>query len=112
METKNCGFNECKEQVCSWQYYCHKHNNLSGKKIEYIKELFNTDKKKSIPCFSLVCLTDGMWTIKVHDGVKTWINKNIPEFCYKYSSSEEAVEKFLRHVFKYNINVRKLQEKE
>ena len=78
-------------------------------KLNKIKELFNTKKKGDIFCFSLVCWTDGMWSVRVTDSWSNWSDKNIPKLGYKYATPNQACDAFLEHIKKYEIDVKKLQ---
>ncbi len=80
-------------------------------KLKKLKKLFNTNKSGHTFCFSLVCWTDGLWSVKVTDDWHKWIDKNKPMLDYKYQSPELAIDEFFKHIKKYSIIPKRLQEK-
>ena len=78
--------------------------------LKKLKKLFNTNKKGDTHCFSLVCWTDGMWSINVTDDWHKWSDKNIPSLDYKYATPEQAVEQFFQYIKKHKIKIKELQD--
>ncbi len=77
--------------------------------LKKLKKLFDTNKTGDTNCFSLVCWTDGLWSIEVVDDWHKWIEKEIPTLKYKYTTPEIAIEQFFEHIKKNNINIKELQ---
>ena len=80
------------------------------KGLEEIKKLFNTNKNGDTICFSLVCWTDGFWSVNVTDSWHKWSDKKIPQYNYRHSSPEIAIKEFLKYVKDNNIDCKELQE--
>ncbi len=82
------------------------------KQLEKIKKMFNTDKKGDTHCFSLVCWTDGLWSVDVTDDWHKWLYNDIPKLDWKFKTPQIAVEEFLKHLKKHKIDSKKLQSKD
>ena len=80
--------------------------------LETLKKLFNTDKTGNTYCFSLICWTNGRWSIVVTDDWYKWTDNATPRLDYTYSTPSKAVNAFLAHIKKHNINLKSLQEKD
>jgi len=78
-------------------------------KLKKIKKLFNTNKDGTTHCFSLVCWTDGMWSVNVTDDWHKWLGKDVPKLEYKYYTPEEAIRQFFNHIKTHKINLKELQ---
>lgn len=79
--------------------------------LEKLKKLFRTNKSGDTYCFSLVCWTDGYWSIEVTDDWHKWSEKGINEMRSKYSTPENAIKSFMDYVKENNINIKNLQSR-
>ena len=82
------------------------------KELEKIKDMFNTTGSGMTHCFSLVCWTDGFWSVNVTDDWHKWSENNIPNLEFRFPTPQMAVTAFLKHIKKNNINLKELQENE
>lgn len=82
------------------------------KELMELKELFDTNKSGDTHCFSLVCWTDGLWSVNVTDSWRNWLDYDVPALDYKYDTPNVAIREFLRHLKEHSIVPSELQEKE
>lgn len=80
--------------------------------LEIISSLFEYKGSGMTICWSLHQWTDGYWSIRVVDNWHKWLDNDIPELHYKYSTPLAACQEWLKYVSENDIVPHELQEEQ